>query len=219
MTNPDTWDRYVSYGGNFGTPTVIIDGTQKIIGGGPLYLGRNRFNVYDHFIRRESGKTPPATIEGNALLSEGKITVEIGITPAKKNHQNPLPVRLHIALVEKSIGYAGGNGISTHAYVVRKIIDGIKGVSMKLSGNGEKITRSIELAQVERELRGYLDTVSRHPSWRPSFVNFPGWKIRPDTINPANIAVVAWIQDPESQEILQAFFCDVEPFRRDASTK
>lgn len=209
MTNPDSWERYTLYGGNFGTPTVVIDGTQKIVGGGPLYLGQNRFNVYQHFIRRSLGKTPPVMIEGTAQLTGGKIAVEIQLHPTKKNQKNDRSIRLHIALIEKSIDYTGGNGITKHSYVVRKTLDGVQGISLKLSNDGEKITKVIELSQVERELQNYLDNVTKHPSWRPSFTNFPGWKTRPDRINPSNIAIVAWIQDPESKEVLQSFYCDV----------
>ncbi len=209
ITNPDTWDRYMMYGGNFGTPTVVIDGTQKIIGGGPLYIGQNRFNVYHHFIKRSLGKTPPLTIEGTAQLTGGKIAVEIQLHTAKKNRKDTLLTRLYIALVEKSIDYTGGNGISRHAFVLRKLFDGIKGAPIKLTNSVEKITQSVELSQIERELQNYLDNVAKHPSWRSSFANFPGWKTRPDRINPSNVAIVAWIQDPESREVLQSFYCDV----------
>jgi tetratricopeptide (TPR) repeat protein len=219
MTNSDSWDRYMSYGGNFGTPTVIIDGTHKVVGGGPMYLGKNRFTVYDHFIKRAMSETPPVIIEGNATLTDGRIAVDIQIKPSKQIHLTALSVRLHIALVEKSIDYTGGNGISRHTFVVRKVIDGGRGMALKVSDSGSTITRRIKLSEVEQGIRSYLDTVSRHPSWRPSFEYFQGWKTRPDTIDPSNIAIVAWIQDPESKEVLQAFFCDVKAFRQNTLTQ
>ena len=219
MTNSDSWDRYVSYGGNFGTPTVIIDGIQEIVGGGPLYLGKNRFSVYDHFIKRAMGETPPLIIEGSATLTNGTIGVDLRLKPAKQMRSTAISARLHIALVEKSIDYTGGNGISRHAFVVRKVIDGGRGMAVRVPDNGSSITRSITLAEVGQGIRSYLDTVSHHPSWRPSFANFGGWRTRPDTIDPLNIAIVAWIQNPDSREVLQAFYCDIEASRQNTPAK
>jgi hypothetical protein len=99
------------------------------------------------------------------------------------------------------------------------VIDGGRGMAVKVSNDGSTITRRITLSEIEQGIRSYLDTVSHHPSWRPSFANFPGWKTRPDTIDPSNIAVVAWIQNPESKEVLQAFFCDVEASRQNTLTQ
>ena len=50
MSNPDTFGRYAYYGSNFGMPTVFIQGTARVDGGGPKALTENRFNIYKYIL-------------------------------------------------------------------------------------------------------------------------------------------------------------------------
>jgi hypothetical protein len=118
MTNPDTWNRYMFYGGNFGTPTAIIQGQETITGGGPRFLAANRFNLYKYTLSKyESGK-PAVTLSGNAKTLGSNINVLLNLKGKIKDTNNVIQV----ALVEKSINYTGSNTIDKHHFVVRNLL-------------------------------------------------------------------------------------------------
>lgn len=69
------------------------------------------------------------------------------------------------------------------------------------------ISKSIELKAVETELSAYLDEFAEKNANR--FRNAGGWRARPEKLNRDNLAIVAWVQDRESKEVMQAFYMDV----------
>ncbi len=205
MTNPDTFERYQYYGGNFGTPTVIIDGKDKITGGGPRFLAANRFNVYKYTIDKFFGGKPGIKISGTASQSVGKVNVNLTLT-RKKNRDKKLS--LHVALVERYIHYPGSNGITKHLFVVRNLIKGAEGIPISLEKMNEKFSETFNVDKIEKNLSAYLDDPTKDASWRRG-VPFKGWNQRTDKINRNNLAVAAWVQDNETKNVLQSFYIDV----------
>ena len=66
----------------------------------------------------------------------------------------------------------------------------------------------MNLADVEKSIKEYLDDPTKQRSWssrRP----FTGWRARPEKLDRANLAVVAWVQNLTSREVLQAVYADV----------
>ncbi|MDR3666176.1 MAG: hypothetical protein P4L35_04970 [Ignavibacteriaceae bacterium] len=201
MTNPDTYNRYKYYGGNFGTPTAILEGKEIITGGGPKYLAANRFNLYKYALSKYEKQKPEIIISGKAVKKGNDINVLLNL---KGKTKNPRDV-IHIALVEKSINYTGSNSIDKHRFVVRNLLDSESGTQI----NSNKISKSFDLNNIEEGLKSYLDDPTRQPSWRPSF-GPPSWKARTDKLNRDNLAIVAWIQNPESREIINSVFVDIK---------
>jgi tetratricopeptide (TPR) repeat protein len=201
MTNPNTFSRYAYYGGNFGTPTAILEGKEMITGGGPRYLASNRFNLYKYALSKYVKQKPKVIISGKAIKKGNDINVNLNL---KGKTKNPKDV-LHIALIEKTINYTGSNTIDKHRFVVRNLLDSESGTQI----TSDKISESFDLNKIEEGLKNYLDDPTRQPSWRPAF-GPPTWKARTDKLNRDNLAVVAWIQNSESREIINSVFVDIK---------
>jgi hypothetical protein len=73
----------------------------------------------------------------------------------------------------------------------------------------DKILKSFDLNKIEEGLKNYLDDPTKQPSWRQAF-GPPTWKARTDKLNRDNLAVVAWIQNPDSREIVNSVFLDIK---------
>jgi tetratricopeptide (TPR) repeat protein len=201
MTNPDTWSRYVYYGGNFGTPTAIFEGKELITGGGPKFLAANRFNLYKYALSKYENGKPEVNISGKSNKKGDNINFELKLKGNTKDRKNVI----HIALVEKFVNYTGSNTIDKHKFVVRNLLDNEKGSVITTN----KISGSFDLNKIEGGLTTYLNDPTKHPSWRPSF-GAPSWKARTDKLNRGNLAIVAWIQNPDSKEVINAVFIDVK---------
>jgi tetratricopeptide (TPR) repeat protein len=204
MTNPDTYKRYQFYGADFGTPTVFVDGEEKLSGGGSNYVAANRFRVYDHLVAKYHKKKSSMTIKGTAILEKDIIAVALNMNSAKASGKNPLSI--HIALAEKSIAYTGANGVSRHIFAVRDLVNGAEGEPVLWKKNKARYSTSINVTEVQQNIRKYLDDPTKEPGWRGVFT---GWKERTDTIDSANLAIVAWVQDNSTKEVLQSFYADV----------
>ena len=205
MTNPDTFKRYLYYGGNFGTPTVIIEGKEKITGGGEKYLAENRFNVYKYAAEKYLNEKPEIEISGTAKHNHDKIDLRLKIKEDKKLDKD---MSLHVALVEKSLNYPGGNGVTKNIFVVRHLIKGSNGNPLILKNGVETVSDTLNLTEIQNGLTEYLDNPTKYPSWRAS-VPFTGWKEKTDKLNMNNLAIVAWVQNNNSKEVLQSFYLDV----------
>jgi len=201
MTNPQTFQRYKFYGGNYGTPTVFFDGTEKLTGGGPRMLVQNRFNIYKYVITKLMDEKSLIKINGDATQSDSIVKISLNVKGEKNKNAS-----LHLALVEKAINYIGGNGVDKHIFVVRHLIGSAEGIDLK--GNAGKYEERFNLNEIQQSLTKYLDDPTTDPSWR-SYVKFTGWRSRTDKINRNNLAVVAWVQDNSTKKILQSFYVDV----------
>ena len=204
LTNPDTFKRYSWYGGNFGTPTVFFEGREKITGGGPKYITSNRFNVYKYIVKKYLDKKPEVEISGNARLNNDKIDINISLKSNKSKSANPM---LHIAVAEKSVKYTGANGIDKNIFVVRDLLDP---PGTKLNSLNETVSKEVNLKELRENITSYLTNPAKDPSWR--MPSFNGWRSGIDElkkIDSKNLAVVVWVQDNETNEVLQAHYMDV----------
>jgi hypothetical protein len=206
MTNPDTYDRYRYYGGDFGTPTVFFDGGEKLTGGGRDVVAANRFRVYRHLIEKYGKRAPGVSIAGTAGLKSNN-TVAVSLELSTSGGKKIEGLTMHVALAERSIDYTGANGVSKHLFVVRDLVNGANGEPVSFKGKKAVYSTSIDLNSVTAGIKQYLDDPTKDPSWRAGA--FGGWRQRTDTIDPANLAVVAWVQDNSTKEVLQSFYIDV----------
>lgn len=205
MTTDESWDRYNWYHGQ-GTPTAVIDGRESIIGGGVRSVTRNRFGVYRYAIEAFSDEQPGAQLAVNAVLRNDSVHVQAHVRRLRPTRHPAL----YLALVERSVKYTGANGIAHHAFVVRRMFDGANGISLDAQRTGLQIRRALSLADVEQSIRQYLDNPTAQRSWsyrRP----FTGWRSRPEHLERSNLALVAWVQDRETKEVLQAQYVELQP--------
>lgn len=210
LTNNDTEARYQFYGRNFGTPTVFIGGRDKITGGGPKMVTQNRFNLYNRAIQKHlQASRATLTMSGSANLAGDMITIALQIEAVNGNAPAGENARWNVALVERSVDYEGANGVAHHAFVVRKLLGGGEGMPLALQNGRAVFNTDIELAAVEAELSAYLDEWGQKNASR--FRGTGSWRARPEKLNRDNLAMVAWVQDIESKEVLQALYLDVPP--------
>jgi tetratricopeptide (TPR) repeat protein len=204
MTNPSTEARYAFYGRDFGTPTVFINGSEKYTGGGPEIVIRNLYNKYRS--RIDTTLRKPANISLDCSAEREGDIVSVTVTAGTKNTL-PDSTGLFIALVEKAVNYTGGNGVSRHLFVVRKLLGADEPLRMKLEDGTGSVASQIDISKVEAEIRQYLDNFTQHPPERHR--TFKGWATRPEKLNRDNLAVICWLQNTVSKEILQAVYKNI----------
>jgi len=212
LTTDDSWSRYQMYRGG-GTPTVVIDGRESIVGGGPRYVARNRFTLYRYAVQKYAGEAPGTNLAIDVVRQHDSISVTARVGKGGEGLK-PGPCVLHVALVQRSVDYTGGNGISRHAMVVRKLFGGPGGTPLTISPGGQTLRVALDMAEVDAGIRELLRDPKGRPSWPGPKRPFNGWRPHPESVDRANLSVVAWIQDPATREILQSAFQDVPPGMR-----
>ena len=148
-------------------------------------------------------KKPEVTFSGAADLKDSLVNVILDLKGKTKSNTS-----LHVALVEKSIRYFGSNGVTKHLFVVRHLIGSGDDIILKMKNNSEKFNETFNLNEIQDGLTKYLNNPTTDPSWRAN-VKFAGWRARTDKMDRKNLAVVAWIQDNSTKEILQSYYTDI----------
>lgn len=205
MTNTSTEARYAYYGQNFGTPTAFING-EKVGGGGPRVVTKNRYVTYERIIEKYLANQAPLTLKATTDRTKNQVSVEVEIETASADAFNGITPIFNAALVERDIAYEGGNGVPHHGFVVRKLLAGGEGTLLEMNGNAFTLNEVIDLSAVESELAAYLDEYAKRPNTR---LGSSGWRQRLDKMNHDNLAVIVWVQDKESKTVLQAYYADV----------
>jgi tetratricopeptide (TPR) repeat protein len=204
MSNPDTYKRNSYYGGNFGVPSVFIQGTARVNGGGPKELTKNKFEIYKYIIEKFLNRNSVVKLNGSAKLLKDSLLVNLEISKEKSLENN---TTLHIAITEKSIKFPAGNGISNNIFVVRSLLNGAKGVPIKVTKGIETLSETINIQEIEKIISGYLHDPNNDATWTAGFRAL--WLKRMITIDRSQLAVVAWIQNNKTREVLQSIYLDV----------
>src|SRR5215510_4647302 len=199
MANAATQNRAAFYRVR-GVPSYMIDG-QAGGGGGSREATEAIYNRFNPGIEKRLQVPGQAEIKLETALDGG--VVKVRATVAKVESQSP-SLKLNIALVEKSLRYGGENGVRFHPMVVRGMAGpGASGFRL-LDAQPATFEQTFDLAQLTDELKDQLDEYERR--------NF-GLKFseKKHAIDAANLAVVAFVQDEASLQILQASQVDVKP--------
>ncbi len=197
MTNADSEERYQYYGANFGTPTIWFNGGGKMVGGGSEIVTRSMFNTYRAVIENTPKKSS-VRLSGSAMITGDDVTVNVEVAG------NPDNLNLLLALAEKSVEYEGSNGIKHHAWVVRDLITASEGDPAK---PGAQVYQA-NIANIRAEIAKYLADFVAEPPAR--FKGFGGWNTKPEVLKPGNLAVVAWLQNPQTKEIVQSLVIETD---------
>ncbi len=193
MTNNDTEARAKYYGVN-STPTSIIDGTDKAIGGGPAVAAMSRFNIYKEDIERRLRETTKAQINLTGSLKKEVVTAKASCS------MNPKPAShmvLHVVMAEEGVEYRGVNGISPHRFVMRKMFGSPEGAALNAKGTAS-INQSANLQSLQDTLKAYLDAFEARYQGNKAF------KEKKHVINPDNLFLVAYIQNDATKEVVQS---------------
>jgi thiol-disulfide isomerase/thioredoxin len=191
LTGPDSLKRAEYYGGAIrGTPTIILNGKVGPGIGGDLFDSIESYDDCRNAIDPALEKTSKAILKASATQKDNKITISAeatGIeTPGDK-------IRLRLALVEDKVAYKGGNGVTEYHSVVRALPGGAAGLALKeKSGKHEA---NVDLDELRKSLTKYLD------DYAGTVDAFPN-KERPLELK--NFRVVAFVQNDQTKEVLQA---------------
>ena len=107
--------------------------------------------------------------------------------------------KLRFVLVEDTVRYAGGNKLRFHHMVVRALPGGPDGIALTDTASSQ--TASASLPEIKTDLTKYLDDYAA--TKRP----FPK---RDRPMDMKHLKAIAFVQDDESAEILQAAIVDVK---------
>lgn len=176
------------------TPTSIIDGTTIEMSGGQGIAAKSKFSIYADQIDRSLNNAARASIKLSTRFRKNKISLSVNALVTKPQKS----VRLRVLLTEDDIHYVGANGISTHRFVVRKMLRGPGGTVFSQNGKAA-VKDAFTVSSVEESLEKYLDTYEKKLQ-RPGLV----FKEKKSDIDPNHLYIIAFVQDDANHRILQS---------------
>jgi hypothetical protein len=199
LTNPDGLKRAEFYGPAIrGTPTLILNGRPGPGIGGDAFDAAESYDDCRGAIDPTLEKASGASLKAAAVRKGSKITITAEaadvVEPGNK-------VRLRLALVEETIAYKGGNGVTAYHSVVRALPGGVEGLALKEKTG--KQTATVDLDELRKSLKKYLDEFGGKDE-ESAFPN----KERPLELK--NLRVVAFIQNDQTREVYQAVQVEVK---------
>ncbi len=193
-----------TYYGVHAAPTVLIDGTIAPIGEGGGPLATTIFPKLDAAIAKRLETKPAGQVSATATRAGQAVGVEVSIAGVTSD-----AVRLQVVLVETEATYSGENGLRIQPMVVRDMLgsEDRRGVLIGSSGP-PKIAWSVDLAALAEKNLSYYDWYIADLKKRAN-IDATFREKRP-TINPAHLAVVAFLQDDVTHAVLQSVFVPVK---------
>ncbi len=196
LTNPDTVSRSRFYKDVIkGTPTMLFNGKPGAPGGGRADAAEEKFEecvgVIDPLLETPAG----AKIKLNAKRNGDKIDIDAEVSDSTQTGNE---VRLRLVLVEEEVSYTGGNKLAVHHHVVRAFAGDTGGSIVKDKNLKKSVT--VDLEEVRKTNKDYLDKYAEKNE-------FPN-KDRPMEMK--KLKVVAFVQNDEDGEVLQAVQVDVK---------
>ena len=197
MTNNDAERRGLYYRVS-GTPTAIIDGIDQHPMGGSARQALRNFKLYTGRIEPRLSFRPVVDFSSVALKQEGDTitaTGEVELTSSSLKLEN---TKLRLALVEKVVHYTGRNGVHFHHLVVRKMLGPPEGVALQQIPGRTRFSESVKLSDLQSSLRSYRENIEKTQGFR--------WPEKLDDVDSKQLALVAFVQNDETKEVMQSFF-------------
>jgi hypothetical protein len=183
------------------TPQIFLNGQPDKTGGGAApRMAKLKYTAYREAIDELLEK--PATVNLSVAVEKkgNELTIKGKVADLQKPGEK---VSLRFALAEERVRYQGGNGIRYHHSVVRAMPGGPKGFPLPKASAEQTVT--IKLDEVRAINNKALDDFLAEIRKRGSDFNFSS---RPMDLK--DLKVVAFVQNDETNEVLQAVQVDVE---------
>ncbi len=236
LTSPDTVDRATWDKIRF-TPSYLLDGKQLTSVSGAYRDGSE--GIYTRLVKlvdEQAAKPSPVRLDmGTVSVHNGNLTatanVTLGDSPSlaapsaileapDPSAKKPAPIPaarpaaaappapryiLNFALVEDDVRYSGENGVRFHRMVVRALAKP-SGEGFPLDpGKSITLDTTFDPAAIAAASRTYLDGFEKSND-RFGPMEFLS---KDTTMQPAHLAIAAWVQDAETHRILQSAFLPV----------
>jgi len=199
LANPDGVKRFAFYNA-VGTPTLAIDGTTKIIGAN-RDGAQERFEAINKLVEKALQSPAEAEIKLAARRNGDRIEVRASAANIKSDSKD---LKLQIVLVEDRLRYSGENGIRFHPMVVRSVARDDEGFPVE-PGKDCDVEYTFDIPKIGEGLKSYLDGYEKsNDRFGPiTFIQ------EMYAIDPANLSVVAFVQDIKTKHVLQASYVRV----------
>jgi thiol-disulfide isomerase/thioredoxin len=189
MMNPASKKRQELYGVN-STPTAILEGQEKLTGGGGRSMAGQKYKQLFAKIQDRIEATPGAILKVGAVRKGDR--VEAAFSFGKPIAE----VDYNLALVQAQQEHKGGNKILVHKMVVKDIVTLDPVAAMAV----------FDLAASEKATDAYL-TAFEQTSTRFKDFKFPQ---RRHAISREGLKIVLFAQERASKKVLQAVVADVK---------
>jgi thiol-disulfide isomerase/thioredoxin len=199
MTTPETTARAKFYAVR-GVPTFAVDG-KDTIGGGSREMTQGIYDKLVKDLNKAMETAAEAHIRLEASLHGNAVRASAAVDQVKGEFKE---LRVQILLVEKELRFNGENGVRFHPMVVRAF-GGEKGDGYPLEAAGGNFTASFELDAVSKAIKDHLDDYEAKGHRGESF-KFAEKKY---AIDRGDLAVVAFVQDSKTKQVLQAAWVDL----------
>lgn len=189
MSNLDSDARFDFYADAYakkvrGTPTTIFNGKLDAPGGGSREDAKDKYMEYCGVVNKMLEALDTISVTANAVRTGDKIAISAKVAGLDKPGDK---IKLRLALVEDWVRFKGGNGLQYHHRVVRALPGGAKGISLKDKGMEHQV--NVDLEELKAGLNKYLNE---------------DYSEGPRPMRMRSLSVVAFVQDDESIEVLQA---------------
>jgi hypothetical protein len=182
------------------TPQVFINGKAGEPGGGPAKASRLKYQTYRETIEELLEKPAPVKLALTASLKGDELTAKATVSELQKPGEK---VSLRFALAEDRVRYQGANGIRYHHSVVRAMPGGPKGFPLTKASAEQAVTAKLD--EIRAANTKALDEFAAELKNRGADFSFGA---RPMALK--NLKLVAFVQNDETNEVLQAVQVDLE---------
>ncbi|MEP7269924.1 MAG: Omp28-related outer membrane protein, partial [Acidobacteriota bacterium] len=209
LSNQSAQARAKYYGAN-GAPTIYLDGERNKPGEGLKTEAESVFRNLDASIGTRLEAPARARIKIDATL-EGKSLKVIATVDGIQAPPSDLKVQL--ALVEEQVSYSGENGLRFHPMVVRNMGGPTADAyGFPIAGTQtEKVEHVFDLEQITAANLKYYDDYIAEMTKRLGGRAEISFKEKRYLIDRDKLAVVAFVQDEKTKEVLQATYVKVAP--------
>jgi len=183
------------------TPQLLINGKPDATGGGAQpKMARLKYQAYRETIDELLEKPAAVKLTATAALKGDELTIKATVADLEKPGEK---VSLRFALAEERVRYSGGNGIRYHHSVVRAMPGGPKGFPLPKASAEQTV--AVKLDDVRAANNKALDEFVADLKKQGADFSFGA---RPMALK--NLKVVAFVQNDETNEVLQAVQVDVD---------